>query len=472
MIGVAMYTTIKTLWKQKYNKSQIATITGHNWRTVSKIIKRIESGVEVPIKKPHPKKLDKYKEQIIEWLEEGLTGIRIKEKLVSRGQHIGKTCVHDYIRFLRRRRNIFVRIHTEAGKEAQVDFGYAGYTRDNAGKRRKTWIFNMRLSYSRLDYYEAVYDQKVETFIQCHKNAFRYFGGIPEVVKIDNLKAAILEANFYEPIYQGMYKSFAEHYSFQPIPCRVRQPNDKGKVESGIKYVKRNFFLGRKFDNADELRKRLMEWLDNKANRRVHGTTRKIPYEMFEAEEKEKLIKLPDQEYKISQVGSRKVYHDCHIYVSYNYYSVPYEYAGKEVEIEINNSLVKITYEYRQIAVHKELKGKGLFSTEKSHYPKYKCLSETEFQEKYQAKMASIGNYAEQIFFLVKEHKKNSWGRTIQGIISLSKKHKNNVINLSCKRALAYNVSDYQTIKNICDNGSYKLPCEFFKEVNYEYNKI
>ena len=117
---------------------------------------------------------------------------------------------------IRKRENIFVRIHTLPGEEAQVDFGYVGLTPDNNGKRRKTWVFNMRLSYSRLDYYEKVYDQRVETFIQCHINAFKYFEGITEYVKTDNLKAAILQANFYEPIYQQMYKNFALHYGFKP----------------------------------------------------------------------------------------------------------------------------------------------------------------------------------------------------------------------------------------------------------------
>lgn len=103
---------------------------------------------------------------------------------------------------IKKQTKIFLRIHSEPGEEAQVDFGYVGYTLDNKGNRRKTWIFNMRLSYSRLDFYKKVYDQKVETFISCHIAAFHYFGGIPRSVKIDNLKAAILEANFYEPVYQ------------------------------------------------------------------------------------------------------------------------------------------------------------------------------------------------------------------------------------------------------------------------------
>jgi transposase len=147
-------------------------------------------------------------------------------------------------------------MHTLPWEEAQVDFGYAGYTLYQ-GKKRKTWVFNMRLSYSRLDYYEVVYDQRVETFIQCHINAFNYFGGVPQYIKIDNLKAAILKTNFYEPIYQELYKNFAYYYGFHPLPCRIRRPNDKGKVESGINYVKNNFFSGRNFTDEQDLREKL-----------------------------------------------------------------------------------------------------------------------------------------------------------------------------------------------------------------------
>jgi hypothetical protein len=114
----------------------------------------------------------------------------------------------------------------------------------------------------------------------------------------------------------------------------VRKPNDKGKVESGIKYVKRNFFLGRKFKDSDDVERKLRKWMDSTSNQRIHGQIRKIPQEVFEEEEKRKLQELPEEEFTMLNVGVRKAYHDCHIFVDYNYYSVPFEYVGKEVEIE------------------------------------------------------------------------------------------------------------------------------------------
>ena len=461
-----MYITIKTLWEKGHNKSEIERATGHTWKTVDKVIKALESGKEFPEKKPHPKILDNYKEQVLKFLEKGLTGLRIYEELQTIGCIAKYSTVKAYVAEIKKKENIFIRIHTDPGEEAQVDFGYVGYTPDNKGKRKKTWVFNMRLSYYRLDYYEKVYDQKVETFIQCHINAFKYFGGMPKCVKIDNLKAAILEANFYEPVYQSLYKNFADYYGFKPLPCRIYTPNDKGKVESGIKYVKNNFFSGRTFINGDDVDRRLRNWRDKTCNRRVHGTTKKIPCEVFTMEEKVKLIPLPNEPFKMAQVGTRKVYHDCHVYINYNYYSVPFEYVGKEVEIEISNNIVRIYYHHKKIAIHSELKDRGGFSTVDSHYPKYKRLSETEYQEKHQVKMAAIGSYAEQLFFLIIDNRKGYWFKSVQGILALEKNYSAEIVNLACKRALAYNVYEYQTIKNICKNGSYKLPIEF-QEENY-----
>jgi transposase len=460
MLGVAMYTTIKTLKELGKNKSEIARTTGHDWKTVSKVIREIESGKEAPEIKERQSIVEPYKEKVVRLLEEGLSAVRIHEELTGEGFSGSYSAVKKYVRKLKGRQNIFVRAHTAAGHEAQVDFGYVGRMNDDRGKSRKTWVFNMRLSYSRYDYYEKVYDQKVETFINCHINAFEYFGGVPNVVKIDNLKAAILEANFYGPVYQKLYSSFAEHYGFKPIPCRIYRPNDKGKVESGIKYVKNNFFKGRKFTNAQDCDRRLRQWTED-ANRRTHGTTKKVPLEVFEKEERQKLLSLPISRYQLCRVGSRLVYHDCHIYVDHNYYSVPFIYVGKEVEIQLDDSLLRVFYRGKQIALHRRIPGRGQFSTDSSHYPKYKQYSETEHQEKYQVKMAEIGVFAEQLFFLILKEAKRYWHQPVKGILSLTKKYPKHVVELACKRALAYGVCQYQTIKKICENGTYVLPVDF-----------
>ena len=162
-----MYTTIKTLWEKTKNKTEIARLTGHDWKTVAKVVKNIEKGIEIPQYNPRESLIDDYKEKILKLLEQDLSGVRIHEKLREDGFIGSYPTVKRYINKIKRKENIFIRIHTKPGEEAQVDFGYLGMSKNDAGKNKKTWVFNMRLSYSRLDYYEKVYDQKVETFIAC-----------------------------------------------------------------------------------------------------------------------------------------------------------------------------------------------------------------------------------------------------------------------------------------------------------------
>ncbi len=187
------------------------------------------------------------------------------EELVSQGCKSSYTALTRYIRKHKIKDSSCIRFHTKAGEEAQVDFGDIGLQYNSKGRKVKVYVFNMRLSYSRLDYYEVVFKQTRETWIQCHINAFNYFAGSPKLIKLDNLKAGVLDANFYELVYQKEYKRMADHYGILLFPCRVYQPQEKGKVESGIKYVKNNFFAGRKFESYEELSCSLQRWL-NRAN--------------------------------------------------------------------------------------------------------------------------------------------------------------------------------------------------------------
>ncbi len=454
-----MYTTIKTLWNRTKNKSEIARVTGHDWKTVAKVIKDIEKGVEIPKKKPKATVIDNFKQTILKLMEKDLSAIRIHEELIREGFNGSYSTVKKYVQEIKRKESIFVRIHTEPGEEAQVDFGYVGLTKDDSGKNRKTWIFNMRLSYSRLDYYEKVYDQKVETFTYCHIHAFEFFGGTPKYVRIDNLKSAILEASFYEPVYQQLYKDFAAYYSFDPLPCRIARPNDKGKVESGIKFVKNNFFKGRTFESGTDLKRELKAWNRN-VNERIHGTTRKVPSQVFMEEEKPCLGSLPPVRFAIPKISTRKVYHDCHIYVDYNYYSVPYEYVGKKVDIELTDSFVIVFYSGSLIALHKRITGRGAFSTIESHYPSFKMFDDKENQKICSQKMKEIGVYCEKFFNKALEQKPKSASAIARGILSLKKLYPDSVIEASCKRALYYGAIEYRVVKSICKSSAYALPLE------------
>ena len=225
-------------------------------KTVRRIIQHYEAGEKVIEKKPYPSQYDVYREYIEIQLRKGLTVKRIYQDLQAENQIIGSySGLRDYCWKLKTdEKKTYMVMHALPGEEAQVDFGYIG-TLKVGGKPRKAWVFVMSLSYSRYMYVEIALDQSVKTFITCHVNGFRYFGGVPETVKIDNLKAAIAEADFYEPVTQRTYAAFGDHYGFLPQPCRVYTPTDKGKIEANVKYVKDNCFSNREFEDIDEARK-------------------------------------------------------------------------------------------------------------------------------------------------------------------------------------------------------------------------
>ena len=192
----------------------------------------------------------------------------------------------------------------------------------------------MTLSHSRRAYYELVLNQTTETFVNCHINAFEAFGGVPKTVKIDNLKAAVLEKSFYHEVFQQEYKSFLNHYQTSGITCRIRRGQDKGKVESGVKYVKNNFIKGLRHKDFYQAQEDLKTWTDEICNKRVHGTTKKIPIEMFNLREKTALIKLPNTRYEFYKVFERIVNTRGHVSYANNEYSVPAKYLKEKVYLK------------------------------------------------------------------------------------------------------------------------------------------
>ena len=378
MISEAMKTTIKTLFEKGYNKSQISRMLQIDRKTVRAKLK--ESDEELPQKKTRPTILDPHKEYIQIEVNKDIQAKRIFEDLVRDYDYQGSyDTVKKYIHSIREKKSkVYMVLNTQPGEEAQVDFGYIGLLNIN-GKKKKAWIFVMTLSYSRYMYVQIVLDQKVQTFINCHKNAFKYFNGVPEIVKIDNLKAAILEADFYEPTIQKDYAAFAAYYGFLAQPCRVYTPTDKGKVESNVKYVKNSCFKGRNFKDIEEAKGFLATWLKDTANKRIHGTTKKVPFEVFSEIEKACLTALPKEDYILSNSQICHVATNCHVCYKSNYYSVPYGYVGKDVQAIEMNGLLRIYSDNKEIALHTIANcEKGKFLTDINHYPHSKNITISE----------------------------------------------------------------------------------------------
>lgn len=443
--------TVKTLLEKGYSQRAISRKLGISRKTVKTFFDETQRGdVQVP-KIEKPKKLDKHFEQIKEWFQMGLTGVLIQEKLLKeKALKVSYASVSRYLSQFKTP-EVYVPLIAKPGEEGQVDFGYLGrFIKD--GKAVKVWCFSMVLSHSRFSYNCLVTHQNVDNFIRCHIKSFEYFGAVPHTAKIDNLKAGVITPNFYEPTIQIQYAEFLKHYNCAPITARVRRGQDKGKVEAGVKYIKMNFLKRTEHKDFYKLEKELLDWTTNICNKRLHGTTKKVPEDVFNTSEKKEMYPLPGKRYELFKIEHRKVNTYAHISYKNNFYSVPYTYIGKKIIIKSNDAILKIYDDAREIALHQVCKKDGEFITKDEHAPPEK---QKKTEDMYRKKTDEFGPETTLFLEKVKKEKPHSWIQLIRGVLSLKKNYEPHVINLACKRALEYSVCEYSTVKNICKNGLY-----------------
>ncbi len=306
--------------------------------------------------------------QITAALEQGLSAQRIYQDLVTAYQFVGSyQSVKRFVRRLGATTPLpWRRMECEPGMEVQVDFGKGAWIQVE-GKRRRPHVFRLVLSHSRKGYSEAVWQQTSENFIRCLENAFRYFGGVAHTTVIDNLRAAVTQADWFDPQLNPKVVSFAEHYQTVILPTKPYTPRHKGKIEAGIKYVQNNALRGRVFASLAEENAFLLEWESRVADTRIHGTTRQQVAQVFETIEKPKLRPLPPMVFPVFSEAPRTVHRDGHVEVARTYYSVPPEYVGRKVWARWELRLVRIfNTRMEQIALHTR-QPPGRFSTDPVH---------------------------------------------------------------------------------------------------------
>jgi len=323
---------------------------------------------------PKPKqkgvsKLDPFKPIVHELLEKypTLSNIRLYQKLKQYGYPGKKTLLRDYLaRFRQTRHMAYVRYETAPGEEAQVDWGFGG-TVPVDGHIHKLYFFVMVLSHSRQLFVRFTISQAMDIFLDCHVKAFEYFAGIPRVILYDNLKSVVISRYVNHIEYNQKFQQFSGHYLFTPKPCNVRKPNEKGKVESGVKYVKQNFLAGREFSSLDDVNNQCTEWLNSTANMRVHGTTGEIPQERY-LHEKQFLLPLPEHPYDTSVAVPVRAYHDCRVRFECNHYSVPARYISLQLTLRATERHIRLYHQTRLIASHTRCYGKGMVIDDPSHF--------------------------------------------------------------------------------------------------------
>ena len=394
----------------------------------------------------------KYNQIICDKLSQGLQAKRIYQDLVSeQGFSDSYDSVKRYVRFLKKTSpKVYARIHTPPGREAQVDFGKGAPTlRD--GRWEKTWLFKMVLSHSRHSYEEAVWKQDVESFIRCHEHAFDSFGGVPFVIRLDNLKSGVLKASLYEPELNPAYASFARHAGFVPLPCLPRRPEHKGKVESGIGYTKKNALKGLKFGSLEEQNAHLRAWNQTWARTRIHGTTKRQVWDVFVKYERSALQPLPEKAFPYFSISTRTVHPDGHVEVDRAYYSVPHRFVGQKLIVHYNAEWVKVFSGTERVAYHRK-SGPGHFQSDRSHLPQYKTFSQQEYTQKLLTDVRQIGSSCHKWATQALSVRGCLALRSIQGVIRLTGKYDPSKVDCACGKAITLNAYRYHTVKLLCED--------------------
>jgi transposase len=302
---------------------------------------------------PQPGKLDPFKGMIVRWLaSHPYTAAQVFLRLGQSGYSGGITIVKDYVRQIRPPRTpAFLTLSFAPGEAAQVDWGQFGSI-CVGNTRRRLSFFVMVLCHSRMLYVEFTVSETMEHFLACHANAFAYFGGVPAKVMVDNLRSAVLQRIVGQaPVFNPRYKDFADHFGFTIAPCGVGQPHEKGRVENAVGYVKKNLLAGNELTDFSLVNPSARQWLDEVANVRIHGSTRRKPVELFQTE-KPCLKPLPDQPYDVGVIRPARATRQFRVTVDTNAYSVPAEYAGAALTLKLYPDHLCLYHQDKLIARH------------------------------------------------------------------------------------------------------------------------
>jgi transposase len=350
--------------------------------------------------------------------------------------------------------DVAIPVTTAPGEIAQVDFGYVGQLYDPATHvLRKAWVFVLVLGYSRHLVCRLVFDQRVETWLQCHVEAFAALGGVPAVVVPDNLKAAVVRAAFGvgdATTLNRSYRECARHYGFQVDPTPVRRPELKGKVEAAVKYVKRNFFAARRAErDAGVLARELERWTREIAGQRRHGTTHRRPLEVFTTIEQPALRALPTTPYVLTVWRTATVHPDTHVCVERALYSVPWRLIGHKVLVRATPTALAIYADDTRVATHDRV-GAGQRSTHDDHLPPerrdLRHRSRTYWEARADRLGAEVGAYVREVFA---SDDVLAQLRTVQQIVRHLERFPVARAQAACARARFYASYGYPALKAI-----------------------
>jgi len=420
---------------------------------VDELQRLIDQTLELPSPPQVVSSVEPYRTLVSQLRTQGTEVAAIWQRLQERGFPGSYAAVYRFVRTLDDHQpDVVVRVERAPGEEAQVDFGAAGRMLDPAtGTQRKTWSFVMTLAWSRHQYVEFVFDQTVATWLVLHRHAFEFFGGVPQRLVIDNLKAGITQASWDDPQVQHAYRECAEHYGFLIAPCRPRTPQHKGKVEQGgVHYVTRNFLGGRTPTTLPQANQEVLEWCSTTAGLRIHGTTREQPLLRFEQAEQAQLRPLPPEPYDLALWKVVRLYRDCYLTFDNAYYSAPFRLVGHKLRVCGGSREVRVyTLSYELVATHARAQHPGERLTHPDHLPPEKLSGLLLGRPAALAAATDIGSATGQVVQQLLDDAIVERLPTVQRLLRLRERFGDQMLEAACARALHFGDPTYATIKRV-----------------------
>lgn len=360
---------LREMYEQGLSITEMARRTGRDRKTIRKWV----TSQELPKRRKRqvPSKLDDYKPFILEQMKKGVTNASKMLRLLERRGFTGKIrIVRAFMAPYRPMAQSVatVRFETEPGQQAQVDWADFGSVQVG-GQVAKLYAFIMVLAYSRAMYLEFTTSMDMGTFLRCHINAFRFFGGVTKEILYDNLKSVVKERDAAgRPVFNERFMDFAQFYGFRPWPCKPYHAWTKGKVERPVGYIRQNFWQGIEFSSVEDLNAQAALWRDTVANVRVHATTGVQPVIRMAEEELTALGGRPD--FDTSMYSTRRVTREATVFFDGNRYSVPWHLAGRDVLVRLmpDRKRIQVLWQDQIVARHDVAEGYGQFVKDPTHY--------------------------------------------------------------------------------------------------------
>jgi transposase len=390
-----------------------------------------------------------WRDVIVAKLDLGLSAQRIFQDLTAEHGYTGS--YYSVRRFVCRLEQTtplpFRRMECGPGEEAQVDFGLGAPVVTADGRRRRPYVLRIVLSHSRKAYSEAVYRQSTDAFLGCVENAFWTFGGVVQRLVLDNLKAAVTKADWFDPEIHPKIRACADYYGVALLPTRPYTPRHKGKVERGVDYVQENALKGRTFSSLHEQNAFLRDWEQAVADTRVHGTTRQQVGKRFAEVERPALVPLPAERFPSFHEAQRTVHRDGHVEVAKAYYSLPPEYLGRRVWVRWDGHLVRIFNDRLEaVAVHVQQEP-GRFSTHASHIASEKVTGAERGAAWLLGRIAGLGTQALRWAEAMLARRGVEGVRVLQGLLALAGRHDAASIDRACGVAAGYDEYRLRTVR-------------------------